>query len=60
MLMKKKYSPDGTYTLSRGYKVVVIDEVETFLKKWCFNETLDTVQKSCYDNYIRILKKRIK
>ena len=36
--------------------MVVIDEIETFLKKWCFNETLDGVQKLCYTNFINILK----
>jgi len=45
------------YATDKKYKVVVIDEVETFLKKWCFNETLDGVQKKCYDNFINILKK---
>jgi hypothetical protein len=45
------------YASDKKYKVVVIDEVETFLKKWCFNETLDGVQKKCYDNFINILKK---
>jgi len=45
------------YATDKQYKVVVIDEVETFLKKWCFNETLDGVQKVCYENFILILKK---
>ena len=44
------------YTTDKKYKVVVIDEIETFLKKWCFNETLDGVQKLCYTNFINILK----
>ncbi len=44
------------YTTDKKYKVVVIDEIETFLKKWCFNETLEGVQKLCYTNFISILK----
>ena len=44
------------YTTDKKYKVVVIDEIETFLKKWCFNETLDGVQQLCYTNFINILK----
>ena len=44
------------YATDKKYKVVVIDEVETFLKKWCFNETLDGVQMLCYNNFLHILK----
>jgi len=44
------------YCTDKKYKVVVIDEVETFLKKWSFNETLDGVQSICYTNFINILK----
>ena len=39
----------------KDYNIVVIDETETFLKKRCFNDTLDGVQKKCYDNFIRVL-----
>ena len=42
--------------LIKKYKVVVIDEIETFLKKWLFNETLHGVQGICYTNFISILK----
>ena len=41
--------------VTKDYNIVVIDEIETFLKKWCFNDTLDGVQKKCYDNFIRVL-----
>jgi hypothetical protein len=44
------------YATDKKYKVVVIDEIETFLKKWSFNETLDGVQSICYTNFISILK----
>ena len=44
------------YATDKKYKVVVIDEIETFLKKWAFNETLDGVQSICYTNFISILK----
>jgi hypothetical protein len=42
--------------VKKDYNIVVIDEIETFLKKWCFNDTLDGVQKKCYDNFIRVLQ----
>ena len=42
--------------VTKDYNIVVIDEIETFLKKWCFNDTLDGVQKKCYDNLIRVLR----
>jgi len=41
----------------RDYNVVVIDEIKSFLKKWCFNETLQGVQEICYENFVRILRK---
>ena len=41
--------------VTKDYNIVVIDEIETFLKKWCFNDTLDGVQKKSYDNFIRVL-----
>ena len=42
--------------VTKDYNIVVIDEIETFLKKWCFNDTLYGVQKKCYDNFIRVLQ----
>lgn len=42
--------------VTKKYNIVVIDEMETFLKKWCFNATLAGVQSVCYDNFIRVLK----
>ena len=42
--------------VTKKYNIVVIDEMETFLKKWCFNSTLDGVQSTCYNNFIRVLK----
>ena len=29
--------------VTKDYNIVVIDEIETYLKKWCFNDTLDGV-----------------
>ena len=37
--------------VTQRYSIVVVDEVESFLRKWCFNETLeknDDKQK-CWD-----------
>ena len=35
------------YIYSKKYKIVIIDEVETFLKNWVFNDTLHTVKNEC-------------
>ena len=43
--------------VTKTYSIVVIDEVETFLRKWCFNETLeknDDKQK-CWDAFLYVL-----
>jgi hypothetical protein len=42
--------------VTKDYNIVDINEIETFVKKWCFNDTLDGVQKKCYDNFIRVLQ----
>ncbi len=42
--------------VTKKYNIVVIDEIETFLKKWCFNSTLTGVQTICYDNFLRTIK----
>lgn len=43
--------------VQKDYDIVVIDEIETYMKKWCFNDTLQSeVQQKCYINFIRVLQ----
>ena len=44
------------YVNTNSFKIVVIDEIETFLKNWVFNDTLKDVKNNCYENFIRLLK----
>ena len=43
-------------TISKNYKVVVIDEIETLLNKWFNNKTLDRTKYKCWHNFIRIIR----
>ena len=42
--------------VKKTYNIVVIDEIESFLKKWCFNSTLEGIHGTCYNTFVNILK----
>ena len=44
------------YCSERQYKVVVIDEVETFLNKWFNNETITDNISGLWETFINIIK----
>jgi hypothetical protein len=43
--------------VKKTYNIVVIDEIESFLKKWCFNSTLEGIHGTCYNTFVNILQK---
>jgi hypothetical protein len=46
------------YAKGREFDIVVIDEIETFLKLWCYNDILKgDVQYECYTSFKEILLK---
>lgn len=50
---------NSLHYIKKDYNILVIDEIEVFLKKWCFNETfkksIDQHTK-CYNKFISLLK----
>lgn len=42
--------------ITKTYDVIVIDEIETFLKLWFNNKTLDGVLNTCWEIFINLLK----